>query len=103
MLAKKYRLQLAQYPRNRGTLKRGRYLFVSTLPSTLPYSRFAVIVPASVVPRATGRNKLRRSLYTALRPYTLRQPAVDSIITVQRAATKAPMYATLEELNSLIS
>jgi RNase P protein component len=59
-------------------------------------------VPASVLPKATARNSLKRKLYDSLSPRCKMQPYKDVVITVQGAARNAPIHAILEELSVLL-
>lgn len=103
MLAKKYRLQLAEYPRKGGALRRGRYLFISSRPAEVAYARFAVVVPAAALARATARNRIKRAIYDALKKRVGVSPYLDRVITVQRSAAEAPLRAILDELDLLLS
>lgn len=102
MLAKRYRLQMQVRARERGRLQRGRYIFCKTLSATAAHSRFAVVVPSSVLQKASARNFLRRRMYDALASYCKEKTPREVAITVQAAARNAPVRAILEELKQLL-
>lgn len=68
MLAKKFRLPIDFFPLKAKTLYKGQYLIVKVNPNKLSYNRFGVIISKKIVPKATGRNRLRRKIFDFATP-----------------------------------
>lgn len=68
MLAKKFRLARRQIEslRKRGLKKNFGNIVIKSLPNRLGYSRFAVNIPATVIKKASDRNRLRRIIFEEL-------------------------------------
>ncbi len=74
-------------------------------PSSLPYSRFGVILKKGIAKKAVDRNRTRRMIFDAIRksnaPVTLLNR--DIIIIVGKSATQLPQETLSREIHSAIS
>jgi ribonuclease P protein component len=80
MLAKKHRLPIAESLTKKGRAVRMPGFTVRILPSSLPFSRFGVVLGRRVAKTAVLRNKARRRAYEALRARMSQLPAADYLI-----------------------
>ncbi|OGM93664.1 ribonuclease P protein component [Candidatus Wolfebacteria bacterium RIFOXYD12_FULL_48_21] len=68
MLAKRYKLNIAEFIKKRPSfVKKGPFFAVKIAANGLSYSRFGVVVGKKVDKRATERNKIKRMFYEAIR------------------------------------
>ena len=84
MLAKKYRLPIAEFLDKKAEVKRSLYFTVKTFVTTLPYSRFGIIISKKVAPKATDRNRIKRLVFSHCSPKT--GAPRDVLIIVQKGA-----------------
>lgn len=84
MLSKKQRLPIQEFLLKRAEIKRSPYFTVKTFATTLPYSRFGVIISKKTAPMATERNRIRRLIFAECSHFKGR-PA-DVLIIVQKGA-----------------
>ena len=90
MLSKKQRLPIQQFVDKKAEVRRSPYFTVKTFATTLPYSRFGVVISKKVSPKATERNRLKRLIFAQCAkidgsPAGGRQ-ARDVLIIVQKGA-----------------
>ena len=97
MLSKKQRLPIQEFVDKRAQVTRSPYFTVKTFASTLPYSRFGVIVSKKVAPQATERNRIKRLVFNLLSSEGLTSGGSprDVLIIVQKGAI-------IEELRKLL-
>ena len=84
MLAKKFRLNIAEFIKKRPTfVKKGPFFAVKTIPNELSYSRFGIVISKKIDKRAVGRNKLRRFFNENIRERKLpATPGYDVLIVI---------------------
>lgn len=84
MLAKRYKLNIAEFIKKRPTfVKKGPFFAVKYIPNGLLYSRFGVVVGKKVDKRATERNKIKRMFYESIRVRGLQNiPGQDVMIMI---------------------
>jgi len=103
MLSKKYRLPVQSILNQRGLTSRSRYFFAKLFAPVKPYSRFGVIVSAKVAPKASGRNMLKRIIYSEIRRLSPQLPIKDYLITAQKGAYElVGNDGIISELNLLL-
>lgn len=72
MLAKRYKLNIAEFIKKRPSfVKKGPFFAAKTVKNDLSYSRFGVVVGKKVDKRATERNKIKRMFYRIIRERNL--------------------------------
>ena len=74
-------------------MKRSPFFTVKTFATTLPYSRFGVVISKKVSPKATECNRLKRLIFAQCSPKE--NPPRDVLIIVQKGAI-------IEELHKLL-
>lgn len=86
MLKKQYHLPTSFFSqKNKVVVDRARreWFGVTAFPSRFGYTRFAVIIPNRVVPRAVDRNNLRRKIFEIIRVAGLwSRPQRDIVISL---------------------
>lgn len=84
MLAKRYKLNIAEFIKKRPTFaKKGPFFAVKYMPNGLSYSRFGVVVGKKVDKRATERNRIKRMFYRTLHERNLQIiPGQDVMILI---------------------
>ena len=84
MLAKRYKLNIAEFIKKRPSfVKKGPFFAVKTVKNELTYSRFGVVVGKKVDKRATERNKIKRAFYESIRVRNLSNiPGQDVMIVI---------------------
>lgn len=84
MIAKRYKLNIAEFIKKRPTFaKKGPFFAVKGISNGLSYSRFGVVVGKKVDKRATERNKIKRMFYEAIRERKLALiPGQDVMIVI---------------------
>ena len=93
MLPKKQRLPIAEFLSKTAQIRRNASFTVKIFASSLPYSRYGVVISKKVLPKATGRNRIKRQIFAHCR--TLTGSAHDVLIIVQKGAI-------IEELQKLL-
>lgn len=102
MLAKKYRLSAKSMATAGALTAKSRYFLCKRFASTLPYPRFAVAVPATVLPLASKRVALRRLLYREIRSRLATIHPADYVFVLLGSAKKAEPHGIINELLSLL-
>ncbi len=106
MLAKKFRLPIQQWMRdkNKRTItKKGNFFIVKTAPNGLKFNRFGIIISSRILKRATQRNRLKRMIFNFIRLNKINQlSSKDVLIITQLLASQAKKEEVKKELNSLI-
>lgn len=84
MIAKRYKLNIAEFIKKRPTLiKKGPFFAVKSVPNGLLYSKFGVVVGKKIDKRATERNKIKRMFYESIRSRNLQNiPGQDVMILI---------------------
>ena len=84
MLAKKYKLNIAEFIKKRPTfVKKGPFFAVKIVANGLSYSRFGVVVGKKVDKRATERNKIKRLFYRTINERKIQYvPGYDVMVMV---------------------
>lgn len=84
MLAKKFKLNIAEFIKKRSTfVKKGPFFAVKYVANGLSYSKFGVVVGKKVDKRATERNKIKRMFYRVIRERNLQNiPGQDVMIVI---------------------
>lgn len=82
MLAKKYRLPIAECSTKRTLVKRTPFFTTKTFTSSLPYSRFGVVISKKVDGRASARNRLKRIIFSVLNSKLVSLAPHDTLIIV---------------------
>ncbi len=84
MLAKRYKLNIAEFIKKRPTfVKKGPFFAVKYAPNGLLYSRFGVVVGKKIDKRATKRNTIKRMFYESIRLRNLQNiPGQDVMIVI---------------------
>lgn len=92
MLAKRYKLNIAEFIKKRPTfVKKGPFFAVKTVSNGLSYSRFGVVVGKKVDKRATERNKIKRMFYRVIRERNLQNiPGQDMMIVIYPEIKQVP-------------
>ena len=86
-----------------GTTRRGRYFILKVFPGTAAFSRIGVVISAAVLPKASGRNRLRRMVYDASSPLLSKTPT-DYLLIAQRGQyDEAADDAIIKELKNLLN
>ena len=84
MLAKQYKLNIAEFIKKRPTfVKKGPFFAVKIMANGLSYSRFGVVVGKKVDKRATERNKIKRMFYRTISERKMQNiPGQDAMILI---------------------
>lgn len=100
MLAKRYKLNIAEFIKKRPTfVKKGPFFAVKSVPNGLSYSKFGVVVGKKIDKRATERNKIKRMFYESIRSRNLQNiPGQDVMILIYPDIKKM----TPEEINKVV-
>ncbi|AKM77926.1 MAG: Ribonuclease P protein component [Candidatus Wolfebacteria bacterium GW2011_GWE1_48_7] len=89
MLAKKFKLNIAEFIKKRPTfVKKGPFFAVKYVPNGLSYSRFGVVVGKKVDKRATERNKIKRMFYEGIRGRNLQNSEGQDVMILIYPETK---------------
>jgi len=96
MLSKKQRLPIQDFLLAKATVRRSPSFTVKTFRTSLPYSRFGVVISKKVAPKATERNRIKRQIFSLLAPYAASpENPRDVLIIVQKDAM-------IDELRTLL-
>ena len=84
MLAKRYKLNIAEFIKKRLTfVKKGPFFAVKIAANRHSYSRFGVVISKKVDKKATERNKLKRMFYRIIQERNLQHtPGQDVMLLV---------------------
>ncbi len=104
MLAKKYKLSSSSFPRPSHLGRSGRYLSVNLSPTSLPFSRFGIIVSLKYDKRAVARHRLKREIFELIRKTgAFRVPGHDIVVVVKKGVTSVDLIPITKEASSLLS
>lgn len=104
MIAKKYRLNRKQinYIYRKGKNFNFGLVGVKSVPNTLGFSRFSVIIPKAVTKKAVDRNRLRRLMYEEL-SHQKSESGSDNIIRLFKIDNEATIRSKIREIMSKIN
>lgn len=112
MLAKRFRLQIQDWLKNKKNLPAGRqeitsrrsdFFIIKISANSLDFSRFGVIISLKVSKSAVKRNKIKRIIYDFIRLNNLyKVGGRDVVITVLSATAKLERSEIEKQLNSLL-
>ncbi len=107
MLAKKFRLQIQNWLKNRNKKiisRRSDFFIVRMSANDLSFSRFGVIISAKVSKSAVKRNRIKRIIYDFIRLNKLYEiGGRDAAITVLSATAKLDKNEIEKELKNVIT
>lgn len=106
MLAKKFRLPIQQWMRNKNKkiiTKKGNFFIVKTALNNLKLNRFGVIISSRIIKKATQRNRLKRMTFDFIHLSGVgRLSGKDILIIAQPSVGWAKELEMKKELNLLI-
>ncbi|OGY64091.1 MAG: ribonuclease P protein component [Candidatus Harrisonbacteria bacterium RIFCSPLOWO2_02_FULL_41_11] len=103
MLSKKYRLPIQKMLKEKSTAVKTPYFLIKIFRNSLPYSRFGVIVSKKIARLAVRRNKLRRLVFSLVRPYSKKIGGKDYLIIISPAIKELKKEEVGEKLKEYIS
>ena len=103
MLAKRFRLPIQSFVGKRGKLKKSSYFLIKIFTAETVFSRFGITISAKTAPKATERNRLKRSAYNFFKESGRELPIADYWITVLRPAVNLPKEGFIRELSKILN
>lgn len=101
MLKKANRILVQEYRSQRGQAKRGTLFSVKMFASMAPQLRVGVIVSRAVSPKATVRNRIKRSVYDFFASRIASAKPQDLLVIAQKGAATASKDDIIKELKEL--
>ena len=102
MLAKKYRLPVQLFIKQRARILKSPYFLIRVYPASNNYSRFAVVISKKTAQKSTQRNKMKRLAYDTLSPLREKLPVFDYIINVLPQSGNLSRDEFIKKLHELI-
>ena len=103
MLAKKYRLPIQNFFTKPAESRRTNYFLLKSFGPRERRSRFGVVISKKVFSKPTGRNRLRRTVFSFLELHQAQLPVKDFLIIVSPAVAKLDKEKTLQELKKIFN
>lgn len=82
MLPKKNRLPVQSVVNKKGRIYRGALLTIKVFSTTLPLSRFGVVISKNLIKKATERNRVKRIIFESARIVLNKWPTADYLVIV---------------------
>lgn len=105
MLAKKFRLPVASFPKNAKTLHKSKNFVIKSAPNNFSYDRIGIVLTKKTAAKATERNRLRRKIFILARRSLIRtrEGGRDLLIVIKPIKLDRDAEAQLLEELTLIN
>ncbi len=103
MLAKRYRLPIQHYVKERGRSKSNRVFSVRVFLGATAVNRFGVVIPRAIAKKATTRNQIRRLVFSFLQSKKNHKPVQDFLIIARSPIVSLPSKDILRALTDLFT